>query len=62
MRQDWQHLYILAQLVSSNHHWYTSWFYLHNDDGGLPPYTGWVVESQPKKWRYGVLLADQPKM
>ena len=60
--QDRQLLYILTQLTSSNHRWYTSWFYLHNDDGGLPPYTGRVMESQPEKWRYGVPLVDQPKL
>ena len=49
VRQDRQHLYILAQLASSNYHWYNSWFYLHNDDGGLPPNTGRVVESQPER-------------
>ena len=38
VRQDRLHLYILAQLVSSNRRWYTSWFYLRNDDEGLPPY------------------------
>ena len=62
MRQDRQALYIPAQLTSSNHGWYNSWFYLCNDDGGFPPYTGRIVESQPEKWRYGVLLADQPKL
>ena len=46
----------------SNRRWYNSWFYLCNDDGGLCPYTGRVVESQPEKWRYGVLTADQPKL
>ena len=45
VRQDWQPLYIPAQLASSNHRWYNSWFYLRNDDGGLPPYTERVVES-----------------
>ena len=60
--QDRQNLYILAQLMSTNRHWYTSWFYLRNDDGGLPSYTGWVMESQPEKWRYGVPLVDQPKL
>ena len=48
--------------MSSNHCWYNSWFYLCNDDGGLPPYTGRVVESQPERWRYSVPLADQPKL
>ena len=62
VRQDRQLLYILAQLASSNRRWYNSWFYLRNDDGGLPPYTGRVVESLPEKWRYGVPVVDQPKL
>ena len=62
MRQDRQHHYIPTQLASSNRRWYNSWFYLHNDNGGLPPYTGRVVENQSEKWRYGVLTPDQPKL
>jgi len=48
--------------VSSNHGWYNSWFYLRNDDGGFPPYTGRIVECQPEMWRYGVARDDQPKL
>ena len=62
VRQDRQHLYILAQLASSNRRWYTSWFYLRNDDGGLPPYTGRIVEDCPEKWRYGIPREEQPKL
>ena len=62
MHQSRQHLYIPAQLASTNRRWYTSWFYLHNDDSGLPPYTGLIVEDCPEKWRYGVPREDQPKL
>ena len=62
VRQDRQPVYIPAQLASSNRRWYNSWFYLHNDDRGLPPYTGRVVESQPERWRYDIPLADQSKL
>ena len=62
VRQDRQHLYILAQLMSTNRRWYTSWFYLRNDDGGLPPYTGWIMGSCPERWKYGVPREDQPKL
>ena len=62
MRQDRQHLYILAQLASSNRRWYTNWFYLRNDDGGLPPYTGRIMEDCPEKWRYGVPREEQPRL
>ena len=56
--QDRQVLYIPAQLASSNRRWYNSWFYLRNDDGGLPPYTEQVLESLSEKWRYSVLVVD----
>ncbi|XP_066333290.1 uncharacterized protein [Miscanthus floridulus] len=39
-----------------------AWFYLRSNDGGLPPYTGRVVESQPEKWWFGVPKEDQPKL
>jgi len=39
-----------------------SWFYLHNDDGGLPPYTGRIMEDCPEKWGYGIPREDQPKL
>ena len=62
VRQDRQHLYIPAQLASTNRRWYTSWFYLRNNDGGLPPYTGRIVENYLEKWRYGIPKEDQPKL
>jgi len=62
VRQDRQVLYIPAQLASSNRGWYNSWFYLRNDDGGFPPYTGRIMESQPEMWRYGITRDDQPKL
>ena len=60
--QDRQALYIPAQLASSIHGWYNSWFYLRNNDDRFPPYTGRIMESQPKVWRYGVARDDQPKL
>jgi hypothetical protein len=33
-------LYILAQLISSNSGWHDGWFYLRNDDGRLPRFSG----------------------
>ena len=62
VRGDRQSLYIPAQLTSSNHGWHNGWFYLRNDDGGFPPYTGQIVESQLEKWGYGVVKVDQPRL
>jgi hypothetical protein len=38
------------------------WFYLRNDDGRLPPYTGHVVMERPSKWRWGAPDPEQPKL
>ena len=62
VRQDRQHLYIPTQLTSTNRRWYTSRFYLRNDDGGLPPYTGRIMWSYLERWKYGVPREDQPKL
>jgi hypothetical protein len=37
VRQERANLYIPALLTSSNRGWQEGWFYLRNDDGGLPP-------------------------
>jgi hypothetical protein len=39
-------LYILAQLISSNSGWHDGWFYLRNDDGRLPRFSGQVMMSR----------------
>ena len=46
LRQDRAALYIPAQHTSSNHGWQGGWFYLCNDDGGLPPYMGWILYTK----------------
>jgi hypothetical protein len=33
-------LYIPTQLISSNNGWHDGWFYLRNDDGQLPRFSG----------------------
>jgi hypothetical protein len=47
--QERSGLYIPAQLTSSNRGWQESWFYLCNDDGRLPSYTGHVVIERLSK-------------
>jgi hypothetical protein len=51
VRQERSNLYIPAQLTSSNRGWQEGWFYLHNDNDRLPPYTGRIVMERPDKWR-----------
>ena len=48
--------------MSTNRRWYMSWFYLRNDDGGLPPYTGRIMGSCLERWKYGIPREDQPKL
>jgi hypothetical protein len=62
MRQEQSGLYFPAQLMSSNRGWQEGWFYLRNDDGWLPPYTGHVVIERPSKWRWGAPGPEQPKL
>jgi hypothetical protein len=62
VRQERSNLYIPAQLTSSNRGWQEGWFYLHNDDGRLPPYMGHVVTKRLEKWRWGAPTSEQPKL
>jgi hypothetical protein len=55
-------LYILAQLISSNSGWHDNWFYLRNDDGRLPRFSGQVLMSRKEYWSYGVIEEDKPKL
>jgi hypothetical protein len=45
--------YIVSKLTASNKGWQEGWFYLRNDGGGLPPYTGRVIKNRPDRWFYG---------
>jgi hypothetical protein len=55
-------LYIPAQLISSNSGWHDGWFYLRNDDGYLPSFSGQVLMSQKENWAYGIVEEDKPKL
>jgi len=48
---------------SSNHAgWDSQWFYLRNDDGLLPAYTGRLITERPKNWTYGVVQVHQSRL
>ena len=51
MRKD---LHIPCTMMSNNHDWNRAWFYLRNDDGRLPAYTGKILTERPESWGYGV--------
>ena len=41
-------------MMSNNREWDRAWFYLHNDGGQLPAYTGKILMEKPDAWGYGV--------
>ena len=49
--------------LSSNHAgWDSQWFYLRNDDGLFPVYTGRLILERPDKWTYGVVQEHQSRL
>ena len=54
MRERRGDLYIPCTMASNNRDWDKAWFYLRNDDGALPAYTGKVLAEKPASWGYGV--------
>ena len=50
LRKD---LYIPCTMTTNNHEWDQKWFYLRNDGGRLPAYTGKVLMEKPDAWGSG---------
>jgi hypothetical protein len=46
--------YIPYTMTTNNAGWERGWFYLRNDEPGLPPYTGLVLRKRPTCWHHGV--------
>jgi hypothetical protein len=46
--------YIPCTMTTNNAGWERGWFYLRNDEPGLPPYTGLVLRERPDSWHHGV--------
>jgi hypothetical protein len=46
--------YIPCTMTTNNAGWERGWFYLRNDEPGLPPYTGLVLRERPDSWSHGV--------
>jgi hypothetical protein len=46
--------YIPCTMTTNNAGWEQGWFYLRNDEPGLPPYTGLVLRERPTSWQHGV--------
>ena len=49
-------------MPSSNRGWQSGWFYLRNDGGLLPAYTGKMVTESPQKWVWGAPTEEQKKL
>ena len=54
LRGSRKDLYIPCTMTSNNREWDQRWFYLLNDDGRLPAYTGKVLTEKLDAWGYGV--------
>jgi len=47
LRGSRKDLYIPCKMTTNNSEWDRGWFYLRNDDGRLPAYTGKVLLEKP---------------
>jgi hypothetical protein len=54
LRDTHKELYPPCTMTSNNADWEKGWFYLRNDDAGLPPYTGKVLMAKTDAWHHGV--------
>jgi len=62
LRQQRFGLYIWSTMPSSNRGWQSAWFYLRNDGGLLPKYSGKMVTEAPMKWAWGAPAEVQKKL
>jgi hypothetical protein len=53
-REMRRELYIPCTMTSNNAEWERGWFYLRNDEPGLPPYTGKVLKEKADSWWHDV--------
>jgi hypothetical protein len=54
LRETRRELYIPCTMTSNNAKWERGWFYLRNEEPGLPPYTGKVLKEKADSWWHGV--------
>jgi len=62
LRQQRSSQYIGSAMPSSNRWWQNGWFYLRNDGGLLPAYTGKMVTESPQKWVWGAPTEEQKRL
>jgi hypothetical protein len=54
LRETRRELYIPCTMASNNANGEQGWFYLLNDEPGLPPWTGKVVKEKADSWWHGL--------
>jgi hypothetical protein len=54
LQETCRELYIPCTMTSNSAEWERGWFYLRNDEPGLPSYTGKVVKEKADSWWHGV--------
>jgi hypothetical protein len=54
LRETRRELHIPCTMTSNNADWERGWFYLLNDEPGLPPWTGKVVREKTDSWWHGL--------
>jgi hypothetical protein len=54
LRETHRELCIPCTMTSNNAEWERGWFYLRNDEPGLPPWTGKVVKDKADSWWHGM--------
>jgi len=62
LRQQRCSQYIWSAMPSSNRGWQNGWFYLRNNGGLLPAYTGKMVTESPQKWVWGAPAEEQKRL
>jgi hypothetical protein len=50
VREMSRELYVPCTMTSNNADWEQGWCYLHNDEPGLPPWTGKVMREKADSW------------
>ena len=59
VREKRGNLYIPCKMTTNNAGWSRGWFYLQNDDGRLPAYTGKILREKLDVWGWGMSPPDQ---
>ena len=62
LRQSRSGQYIRSIMPSLNRGWQNRWFYLQNDHGLLPEYTGKMVMECPNKWWWRAPAVEHKKL